>query len=83
MCINDYDHDYKKLSGGHLVKGEVVIGKNVWIGANEVILRNIFIGDNALIGEGSIVKGNVPANSALLNKRSKDIFEYEYKKTVI
>lgn len=40
----------------------VTIGKNVWIGANSVILPGITIGDNSVIGAGSIVTKDVPEN---------------------
>ncbi|OXS59080.1 DapH/DapD/GlmU-related protein [Rossellomorea vietnamensis] len=69
VSINDHDHNYKNQSNGHLVKGEVYIGENVWIGSNVVIVRDTFIGDNAVIAAGSVVKGKVPANSLYLNKR--------------
>ncbi len=38
------------------------IGKNVWIGANSVILPGVTIGDNAVIGAGSIVTREIPAD---------------------
>ncbi|SEC07609.1 acyltransferase [Paenibacillus sp. GP183] len=76
VCINDHDHNYKNADKGHLVKGEVVIGENVWIGSNAVILRDTFIGDNAVIAAGSVVKGNVPANTLFINKREKSYIPY-------
>jgi acetyltransferase-like isoleucine patch superfamily enzyme len=75
VCINDHDHNYKNIEDGHLLKGEVIIGNNVWIGANVVILRNTFIGDNAVIGAGSIVKGKVPPNTIFVNKRENTIIK--------
>jgi acetyltransferase-like isoleucine patch superfamily enzyme len=74
--INDHDHNYKNPKEEHLLKGEVIIGKNVWIGSNVVILRDTTIGDNAVIAAGSIVKGNVPANTLFLNKREKSYIPY-------
>lgn len=38
------------------------IGKNVWIGANSVILPGVTIGDNTVIGAGSIVTRDIPAD---------------------
>lgn len=38
------------------------IGKNVWIGANSVVLPGVTIGDNSVIGAGSIVTRDIPAN---------------------
>lgn len=76
VCINDHDHNYKNPSESHLIKGTVFIGKNVWIGANVVILRDTTIGDNAVIAAGSVVKGNVPANSLFINKREKEVIPF-------
>ena len=76
VCINDHDHNYKNVSNQHLVKGEVVIGENVWIGSNVVILRNTHIGNNAVIAAGSVVKGNVPANTLFLNKKEEKLLPF-------
>lgn len=40
----------------------VHIGKNVWIGANSVVLPGITIGDHSVIGAGSIVTKDIPSN---------------------
>ncbi|CAN7295245.1 acyltransferase [Paenibacillus sp. LjRoot56] len=76
VSINDHDHNYRHLGGEHLLKGEVIIGENVWIGSNVVILRDTYIGDNAVIAAGSVVKGRVPANTVFLNKREKSYIPY-------
>lgn len=72
VCINDHDHNYKNITDTHLMKGEVIIGKDVWIGSNVVILRNTNIGDHAVIAAGSVVKGNVPAHTLFVNKRENE-----------
>lgn len=38
------------------------IKKNVWIGANSVVLPGISIGENSVIGAGSIVTKDIPSN---------------------
>ena len=40
---------------------EVVIGDNVWIGADVTILPGVHIGDCAVIGGGSVVTKDIPA----------------------
>jgi acetyltransferase-like isoleucine patch superfamily enzyme len=40
----------------------ILIGKNVWIGANTIILPGCSIGDNSVIGAGSVVTKPVPSN---------------------
>ncbi|WP_419872082.1 acyltransferase [Candidatus Pristimantibacillus sp. PTI5] len=83
VCINDHDHNYKSEDGEHLLKGEVIIGCNVWIGSNVVILRDTFIGDNAVIAAGSVVKGIVPADTLFLNKRENKYVGFKEPKSSI
>ncbi len=40
---------------------EVVIGDNVWLGGNTVIMPGVHIGDCAVIGAGSVVTKDIPA----------------------
>ncbi len=39
---------------------EVIIGDNVWIGGNTVVLPGIHIGSNTVIGAGSVVTKDIP-----------------------
>ena len=39
----------------------VTVGKNVWVGANCVLLPGTTIGDDAVIAAGSVVRGAIPA----------------------
>lgn len=76
VVIVDHDHDYKN-SLSVFTKEAVIIGKNVWIGANSVILKGSRIGDNCVIAAGSVVKGEVSSNTLYYQKR-----EGIYKKTI-
>ena len=78
VYLYDHDHDYKKglyanSNEESYKKAPIEIGKNCWIGANTVILRGTKIGDNCVIGAGCIVRGDVPANSILVQKRETTI----------
>lgn len=77
VSINDNDHNFRENGDRRMLTGQVIIGKNVWIGANSVILRNTVIGDNAVIAAGSIVKGEVPANTVFVDKREKSLIQYK------
>lgn len=41
-------------------KGSVIIGNDVWIGAEATILSGVTIGDGAIIGAKAVVGSNVP-----------------------
>ncbi len=47
------------------VFGKIVIGNNVFIGINCIILSNTSVGDNCIIGAGSVVRGQYPENSVI------------------
>lgn len=69
-----YDHDHimdreKGTRGTGYTYGEVVIGDNSWIGAGSIILKGAHIGNNCVIAAGSIVKGYVPDDTVLVQKR--------------
>jgi len=50
-----------RISGLEFAK-PIVLGVNVWIGANAVVLPGITIGANSTIGAGSVVTKSIPAN---------------------
>lgn len=80
--ISGQSHHYEDVSKNFLRQGvqtdEVVIGKNVWIGANSVILPGVKIGDNSVIGAGSTVIENVPAYSVVAGNPGKIIKQYDF-----
>nr|WP_315199405.1 DapH/DapD/GlmU-related protein [uncultured Flavobacterium sp.] len=50
-----------------------IIGDNVTIGANAVVIGDIKIGNNSVIGAGSVVIRNVPENSVVVGNPAKII----------
>jgi len=45
------------------IKESIIIGNDVWIGANVTILKGVHIGDGAVVGAGSVVVKDIPAYS--------------------
>lgn len=45
-----------------LVTAPVIIGDNVWIGMNAVILKGVTIGENSVVAAGAVVTKTVPPN---------------------
>jgi len=52
------------VEGGGIF-GKIVIGNNVFIGINCILLSNTTIGDNCIVGAGSVVRGYFPENSVI------------------
>lgn len=50
-------------SGEKTIRKQVVIGDNVEIGSNSVILPGVTIGENSTIGAGAVVNTAIPPNS--------------------
>ena len=51
----------------------IIVGNNVWIGGNVVVLAGVTIGDNVVIGAGSIVTKDIPSNSVAVGSPCKVI----------
>lgn len=56
-------------SGG----GAPIIGNNVDIGCNVVIIGEITIGDNVIIGAGSVVTKSIPSNVVVAGNPAKEV----------
>jgi acetyltransferase-like isoleucine patch superfamily enzyme len=63
------------IPGG--IEKEIVIGSNVWIGCNVVVLKGVGIGNSAVVAAGAVVTksippyeiwGGVPAKKLFLHK---------------
>jgi acetyltransferase-like isoleucine patch superfamily enzyme len=55
---------------GH-TKKPIVIGNDVWIGANVTILKGVRIGDGAVIGAGSVVTKDIPEYAIAVGNPAK------------
>lgn len=48
-----------------MIPAPIRIGKNVWVGANAVILPGVTIGDGAIVAAGAVVNRDVPENTVV------------------
>ena len=53
------------------LKGDTVIGNDVWIGQNAVILPGVHIGDGAIIGANSVVGSDIEPYSIVVGNPAK------------
>ena len=57
-------HSSDRTAGRDNPKG-IIIGNNVWIGLNAVVLKGTVIGNNCVGAAGSITKGTFPDNTII------------------
>lgn len=60
IFFEEWDLDAKDVTDAWDNKGDIVIGNNVWIGYEAVILAGVTIGDGAVIGTRAVVTKDVP-----------------------
>jgi len=79
-------YDHRRVSNK---KMGVIIGNNVWIGANCSIVAGVKIGNNVTIGAGCTVRKNIPSNTIVIHKDhqlkliKKRNYIWDYKKEVL
>ncbi|WP_308203244.1 DapH/DapD/GlmU-related protein [Georgenia satyanarayanai] len=69
--IATLQHDIDPARRGGLEPSPVVIGSNVWLGANVTVLPGVTIGEDAVIGAGSVVTRDVPAESVAVGSPAR------------
>lgn len=67
-----WDADAPEISDLPL-KGDTIIGNDVWIGQNAVILPGVHIGDGAIIGANSVVGSDVSAYTIVVGNPAKEV----------
>jgi virginiamycin A acetyltransferase len=94
--IQEWNHPVKKLStfmvqsrffGGNNreemeSKGPIVIGHDVWIGTQAIILSGAKIGNGAIIGANAVVSGEIPAFAVAAGNPAK-IVRYRFDEATI
>lgn len=73
VVIYDHDHDFRDKKG--FVSAPIIIGNNVWIGSNVIILKGVTIGDNSVIGAGCVITKDIPENVVVVNSTQHYIKE--------
>ena len=54
--------EFKQRNRGLEYARPIVVGDNVWLGANVVVLPGVTIGSNVTVGAGSVVNRDIPDN---------------------
>ena len=78
--VNIIDNDFHPIDPAMRLNNDpgvphapVVIGENVFIGMNSIILKGTTIGDNCVIGAGSVVHGHFDSNCIIAGNPAKVI----------
>ena len=61
------------INWDNVKKKPIIIGNDVWIGFNSIIMKGVSIGDGAIIAAGSVVTKDVPAFSIVGGNPAKII----------
>lgn len=72
-------HDYSNFRKMRAIP--VIIGDNVWITANVIIMPGVTIGSNTVIGAGSVVTKDIPSGVFAAGNPCKVIKKIDFKTT--
>jgi acetyltransferase-like isoleucine patch superfamily enzyme len=73
------DHNHSTAIEGSRMRDQtmeiapIIIGRDVIVGVNSVILRGVRIGDGAVVGAGSVVVGTVPPGEIWVGNPAKKL----------
>ncbi len=73
IFFEEWDLDKKQVASAWDNKGDIVIGNDVWIGYEAVILSGVHIGDGAIIGTRAVVTKDVPPYTVVGSIPAKEI----------
>ncbi len=73
LFFEEWELDKKQVASAWDNKGDIVIGNDVWIGYEAIILSGVNIGDGAIIGARAVVTKDVPAYTVVGGIPAKEI----------
>ncbi|MBN2013932.1 MAG: acyltransferase [Candidatus Altiarchaeota archaeon] len=79
--VKFYPMSFKFDSRDELIKNQganrkpIIVGRDVWIGADSIILGGVKIGDGTIVGAGSVVSKDIPAYAVVVGNPARIIRE--------
>ena len=80
IFFEEWKLDKKNVTSAWDNKGDIVIGNDVWIGYEAVVLSGVHIGDGAIIGTRAVVTKDIPPYTIVGGTPAKEIkkrFDHE------
>ena len=74
--ITAHDSSTFNHTGKHRIE-RVIIGNNVYLGSNSVVLPGVNIGDNVIVGAGAIVTKDIPSNKVVVGNPARILCSVE------
>lgn len=82
IFFEEWGLDVKEITGAWDNKGDIVIGNDVWIGYEAVILAGVTIGDGAVVGARAVVTRDIPPYTIVGGMPAKPIIRRFQDQTV-
>ena len=73
LFFEEWDLDKKDVASARDNKGDIVIGNDVWMGYEAVIMAGVHIGDGAIIASRAVVTKDVPPYTIVGGTPAKEI----------
>ena len=70
---HNFEESSKRIDEQGVTTKPVIIGNDIWIGANAVLLPGVSIGDHSVVAAGAVVTKDVPPHSLVAGVPAKII----------
>ena len=71
VVLATLNHDLDPGRRADMIPAPIIIGRNVWVGSNAIILPGVTIGDNAVVAAAAVVTRDVPENAVVVGSPAR------------